>query len=100
MILTGLSGLVLPAGSGPMSQAAPYDLFHIAFGALGLALAFSGRAPWMRAFNAGFGVIDLYQLAASRLHWFPERWFLWTRADDALHLLIGLALVAVAALGA
>jgi hypothetical protein len=39
--------------------------------------------------------MDLYQAVASRLHLFPERLFRWTGTDDALHVVIGAALLAI-----
>jgi hypothetical protein len=50
-------------------------------------------------FNAGFGLIDLYQALASYLHLPPGEYFLWTRADDILHIVIGLALVIIGGFG-
>ncbi len=44
---------------------------------------------------AGFGLIDLYQALASYFHLLPEKYFLWTRADDILHILIGATLVII-----
>jgi hypothetical protein len=97
LILAGLGGFLLPPG--PMSGAPAYNAFHIAFGALACALAFGSGERAGAAFNLGFGLIDLYQAAASRAHLFPEVWFRWKTADDVLHVVIGLGLVAVGALG-
>jgi hypothetical protein len=44
-------------------------------------------------------LIDLYQALASALHLPPEKYFLWTRVDDILHVLIGLALVIIGVYG-
>ncbi len=49
--------------------------------------------------NPGFGLIDLYQALASYFHLPPEKYFLWTRADDILHILIGAALVIIGCYG-
>lgn len=93
LIMTGVLGFLLPAG--PTSGAAAYNIFHICFGVLGLIL-FLTKRPWaVRAFNIGFGLIDLYQALASRLGIFPIAYFRWTRTDDVLHVVIGLALVVV-----
>ena len=62
---------------------------------IGIVLAFTGNDAAIRTFNIGFGAIDLYQAAASRLHWWPERLFRWTKVDDVLHIVIGIVLVAV-----
>jgi hypothetical protein len=99
LILTGLAGFVLPATMSPTSGAPPYNVFHIVFGCLGVAAVLSAREALMQAFNVGFGLIDLYQVAASVLHLPPEQYFRWTRADDILHVLIGLALVGIGSYG-
>jgi hypothetical protein len=74
-------------------------VFHLAFGVLGTILAVGGSNGPIRAFNVGFGLIDLYQAVASRTGWFPKAWFRWRPADDALHVAVGLGLVAVGVLG-
>jgi hypothetical protein len=93
LVLTGIFGFLLPPG--PMSNAPAYNAFHIVFGALGLALFATRRTAAVRAFNIVFGLIDLYQAGAHRWGLFPIAYFRWTRVDDALHLAIGAALVAV-----
>ena len=95
LIVVGILGFLIPENKSLTSGAPAYNIFHIAFGLIGLGILYSGDVPCMRWFNIGFGVIDLYQAAASFLHIFPERHFRWKRADDVLHVLIGLALVAV-----
>ena len=97
LILTGALGFVLPPG--PMSAAPAYNVFHILFGALGGAFVLSKRVDLIRAFNVGFGLIDLYQALASFLHWFPERHFQWKTGDDVLHVVIGAALVLIGMTG-
>ncbi len=97
LVLAGIGGFCLPPG--PMSGAPAYNVFHIAFGALGCALAFGAGERASAAFNLGFGLVDLYQAVASRVHLFPESWFRWKTADDVLHVVIGLGLVAVGAAG-
>src|SRR5687768_16205407 len=86
LILVGVLGFVLPPSASLTSGAPAYNVFHLVSGALGLALALSRREPLIRAFNVGFGLVDLYQAAASFLHLFPEQHFRWTRADDVLHV--------------
>ena len=95
LILVGVLGFVLPESASLTSGAPAYNVFHLVFGALGLALALSRKENFIRAFNVGFGLVDLYQAAASFLHLFPEAHFRWTRADDVLHVLIGALLVCV-----
>ncbi len=99
LILAGILGFVLPAETSLMSGAPAYNVFHLCFGALGLALVLTRREGAIAAFNLGFGLIDLYQAAASRAHWFPADAFRWKPADDVLHVVIGAGLVLVGALG-
>ena len=96
LILVGVLGFVLPEAASLTSGAPAYNWFHIAFGTLGLLLALTRKESYARAFNLGFGLIDLYQAAASFLHLFPENLFRWTRADDVLHVVVGALLVFVA----
>ena len=93
LILTGALGFVLPPG--PMSAAPAYNVFHIAFGALGVARVLTRRAALIRGFNSGFGIIDLDQALASVLHLVPERHFQWKPGDDVLHVVIGAGLVLI-----
>lgn len=82
-----------------MSGATPYNIFHLIFGAVGVATVLSKREDLITVFNVGFGGLDLYQAIASSLHWFPESYFHWTRWDDVLHVLLGVALIMAGALG-
>ena len=93
LILTGALGFVLP--EGPMSSAPAYNVFHVVFGALGVLLVLRRREATIRAFNIGFGLIDLYQAAASMFYWWPIDHFRWKTGDDVLHVVIGLGLVFV-----
>lgn len=95
LILTGILGFVIPANKSLTSGAPAYNVFHIVFGSVGIALVLGQNETGIRVFNIGFGVIDLYQAAASFLHLFPEKHFIWKRADDILHLVIGSVLVLV-----
>lgn len=96
LILTGILGFLVPAGKGLMSGAPAYNIFHIAAGSIGLLLVLASKQEnLIRAFNVGFGGIDLYQFAASVLHVFPEQLFRWQPADDVVHILIGTGLVLV-----
>src|SRR5690348_15514215 len=98
LIVAGVLGFLTPPRLALMSGAAEYNIFHLAFGALGLALAFSGRDRLARYFNIGFGLVDLYQAVASFAGLFPKAIFKWTTADDVLHVVIGLVLVGVGVL--
>ena len=95
LILVGVLGFVTPPSMALTSGAAPYNVFHLCFGALGLALAFGAGGRYSRYFNIGFGAIDLYQAVASFAGLFPKSLFLWTIADDVLHVVIGLLLVGI-----
>lgn len=99
LILVGILGFVVPPAKALTSGAPAYNIFHLCFGVLGGAIALWGNDNAIRAFLIGFGVIDLYQFAASRLNWFPKAQFKWKLADDVLHVVVGLALVAVGAFG-
>jgi hypothetical protein len=99
LILIGTLGFLLPSTIGLTSGAAQYNIFHITFGIIGLIILFTKRECFIRGFNIGFGVIDLYQALASFLHLFPESVFRWTRGDDILHIVIGAGLIAVGLYG-
>ena len=99
LVVTGFLGFVIPEDKSPTSGALPYNIFHLISGATGLAVLYTGDATWARAFNLGFGLIDLYQAAASFFGWFPRAQFKWKRADDILHIIIGVALVSIGLLG-
>jgi len=99
LIIVGVAGFLIPPALSLTSGAPPYNLFHIFFGLVGLAIVQSQNEAGASFFNAGFGLIDLYQALASYFHLPPEKYFLWTRADDILHILIGAALVIIGCYG-
>lgn len=99
LILVGILGFVIPASKSLTSGAPAYNIFHLVFGVLGVLLVLNGHIPSMRAFNFGFGLIDLYQALASVTGWFPKARFRWTRVDDALHIVIGALLVIIGVFG-
>lgn len=99
LIVVGILGFIIPQSKSLTSGAPAYNIFHIIFGLIGLAIVYINHEPCIRAFNIGFGLIDLYQAAASFAHLPPERYFRWTRVDDVLHLVIGAALVIVGVFG-
>ena len=94
LVVTGILGFGIPQRRAATSGAPAYNIFHIVFGGIGIACAASPRRGPARAFNIGFGALDLYQAAASKRGWFPQRWFRWKKADDVLHVGIGAALIA------
>ena len=99
LILIGVAGFIVPAQHSLTSGAPPYNVFHLCFGSLGLITLWTRRESLISFFNAGFGLIDLYQALASYLHLPPQQYFLWTRVDDVLHVLIGLALAIIGGYG-
>lgn len=98
LVLVGVLGFVSPDGRGRTSTAPAYNVFHLAFGLLGLAIVVWGDRSAIRLFLVGFGIIDLYQALASHRHWFPESYFRWTPTDDRLHIVLGAVLVVIGAL--
>lgn len=94
LIATGVAGLTLPPGLSLMSAAAPYDIFHIVFGTLGLAIALARSARFAGLFNLGFGAVDLYQAVAGVVGFFPAGPFGLRPADHVVHVVLGLLLVA------
>lgn len=99
LILTGIGGFVIPAQYGLMSNATPYNLFHIIFGALGLMLLQTKSDLAASSFNLGFGLIDLYQALASAVGLSPIEYFHWTWANDVAHIVLGFALVIIGGYG-
>jgi hypothetical protein len=93
LIATGVAGLTLPPGLSLMSGAAPYDIFHIVFGTLGLAIVLARSARFAGLFNLGFGAVDLYQALAGVIGLFPAGAFGLRPADHVVHLVLGLLLV-------
>ena len=99
LIVTGVAGFVLPESYALMSNAAPYNLFHIIFGAIGLVLLQTKNDLVASGFNLGFGLIDLYQVLASVIKLSPIEHFHWTYADDVVHVILGFALVIIGGYG-
>ena len=99
LILAGVAGFLVPAQLSLTSGAAPYNVFHIFFGTIGLIILWTRKDSLVSFFNFGFGWIDLYQALASYANLPPKQYFLWTRTDDILHILIGLALVIIGGYG-
>lgn len=97
LILTGITGFILPETL--LSGAPAYNVFHIIFGFLGMGCVLSRKLFLIRGFNISFGLIDLYQAAASFLNIFPEEHFRWRAGDDVLHVGIGLGLVLIGVFG-
>jgi len=99
LVLVGILGFIIPADKSLTSGAGPYNIFHIIFGLLGACIVLSNSASSIKAFNIGFGLIDLYQAVASFTNLFPKQHFKWTRVDDVLHIVVGAALVLIGFFG-
>jgi len=99
LILVGVAGFLIPAEKSLTSGAPAYNVFHIVFGILGVLILWSGKEKLISFFNAGFGLIDLYQGLASYLNLPPEQYFLWTTVDDVLHVIIGFFLLIIGSAG-
>lgn len=99
LILTGLLGFVLPSELSLMSGAAPYNVFHLLAGAVGVTIVVRRSAAGAQSFNLIFGAVDLYQALAGLTGLFPARWFALRPADHAVHVLVGALLVGIGYLG-
>ena len=93
LMLAGIAGFVIPSQYNLLSGAAPYNLFHIFFGAIGMMLLSMKNNLLICCFNLVLGLIDLYQVLASVVGLTPKQYFLWTPLDDYLHVLLGFGLV-------
>jgi len=99
LILTGVTGYLSQDPAALMSQAVPYDVFHVIFGLVGLTLGLRHRPAGAALFNLGFGLIDLWQVVAGLTGLFPARLFDLRPADHLVHLVLGVALAACGAAG-
>jgi hypothetical protein len=99
LVLTGIGGFLIPPEQALMSGAAPYNVFHLVAGTLGLLLALARRPAAAAAFNIGFGLIDLYQALAGIAGLFPADLFALRPADHVVHVVLGALLVTVGWLG-
>jgi hypothetical protein len=99
LIIAGVAGFLVPASLSLTSGAPAYNIFHLVFGLLGLLLVWAKKERQISLFNAGFGLIDLYQALASYANLPPQQYFLWTRVDDILHVVIGLILFSIGCYG-
>lgn len=99
LIITGIAGFVIPERYSLMSGAAPYNMFHLIFGGLGLVLISAKNELVASVFNLGFGLIDLYQVLASVVGLTPIQYFHWTYLDDVVHVIVGFGLVIIGGYG-
>jgi multisubunit Na+/H+ antiporter MnhG subunit len=99
LVLTGIAGFLIPEQYTMMSGAAPYNMFHLVFGALGLVLISANNDLFASSFNFGFGLIDLYQVLASAVGLTPIEYFHWTYVDDVVHVVLGFALALIGGYG-
>lgn len=93
LIATGIAGLCLPAHVSLMSDAIPYDVFHLVSGAIGTVLLLAHSARLAALFNLVFGAIDLFQAAAGVTGIFPAQIFALRSADHVVHVALGSLLV-------
>ena len=93
LIVAGIAGFVLPQQYSLTSNATPYNLFHIVFGAIGLFIVSTRDLRSPVFFNLALGIIDLYQAVASIFGLWPIQYFFWTAIDDVLHVLLGVGLI-------
>jgi len=99
LVLTGILGFVIPPSLALMSGATPYNVFHIALGIVGIAIALAGRPRPIAAFNFLFGAFDLWQAVAGVTGLFPSAVFALRPADHIVHVVLGTALLALGARG-
>ena len=99
LILTGVTGFLIPPRLAVMSGAAPYNVFHIVAGAVGTTLVLLHCATSVAVSNLVFGLIDLYQAVAGLTGIFPTRIFRYKLGDHVAHVLFGLLLAAVGWMG-
>ena len=99
LIVIGVLGFLIPHETSLTSGATAYNAFHIVSGFVGIVFWIANKERAAETFNIGFGLIDLYQALASFQHLFPEQYFRWTRADDVLHVVIGIFLIVVGCYG-
>lgn len=99
LILIGAAGFLVPADYAVTSGATVYNIFHLVSGIVGIWLLILRNENYVRVFNLGFGLIDLYQAVAGYWHLFPEQYFAWTPIDNILHVVVGLILVSFALYG-
>ena len=57
------------------------------------------KSKFASVFNLDFGLIDIYQAIASFLNLPPREYFLWTKVDDILHVILGLGLFLIGLYG-
>ena len=95
LVLVGILGFIIPQHKSPISGASPYNIFHIVFGVIGAIIVLINHPVTIKAFNIGLGMIDIYQALANYFGLFPKHLFKWTRADNILHVVIGIALVVI-----
>lgn len=76
LILVGVSGFLIPPQLTLTSGAPAYNIFHLTFGLLGVLVLWWGKEALVSSFNAGFGLIDLFQAVAGYADLPPKQYFL------------------------
>ena len=99
LVLAGMLGFLIPPSLALLSGAVPYNIFHIASGIVGIAIARAGRPRGIAAFNLLFGAFDLWQAVAGATGLFPSSLFALRPADHVVHVFLGGFLVVLGAKG-
>ncbi len=90
---------MLPSSAQIMSNATPYNVFHIVAGLVGIGILLLRKRILVSAFNLFFGLVDLYQALAGIMGIFPADLFALRPADHVVHIAVGLPLATLGALG-
>lgn len=99
LVLVGILGYITPSGLKRISTEPAYNIFHIVCGLCAAIVLLSNNDDAVKTYNIVYGILNLYQFAASFARQFPFQYFKWTRTDNVIHLLAGSLLVAIALLG-
>lgn len=99
LVLVGILGFLTPASLKRISTEPAYNIFHIVCGVTGAIVLLSNNDSALKSFNLVFGLINIYQFAASYANQFPAHYFKWTRIDNLIHLLLGTFFLVIAFLG-
>lgn len=99
LVLVGILGFLTPVNLKRISTEPAYNVFHIVCGIVGAVILLSNNDSALKTFNLVFGLINIYQFAASHANQFPVHYFKWTRIDNIIHLILGLFFLIVAFLG-
>lgn len=99
LVLVGILGFITPASLKRISTEPAYNIFHIVCGVIGAVVLLSNNDSALKSFNMVFGLLNIYQFAASYANQFPAQYFKWTRIDNIIHFLLGAFFLVIAFLG-